>query len=163
MENGKHVLYNNGKTIGYGHDLTDDEIQSGIYNEGINESLATKLLLLDLERVYNRVIGTIKSLNQNYGYSININSFSEQERDALVDFSFNRGMGLVQRPELKNSGKPYSSLAISIVAVSEKNSTKLWNTLSTETQNMQGKFYSGLESRRKNEYKIYQYGDYTRN
>ena len=82
---------------------------------------------------------------------------------ALVDFSFNRGMGLVDRPDLKNNGKPYSSLAISIVAISENNGTKLWDILKTETNNMQGQYYTGLELRRKDEYEIYQYGDYSRN
>ncbi len=117
---GRFVLDNGGQTIGYGHDLLPGEN----FSAGLSEQ-ALDLLIKDLDEKYATIEGYIKSLNSGYGYNIDINKFSENEVLFLVDFAFNRGAGLVQRPKLKKAKKPFSSLAILIIAVSKKNDKKL--------------------------------------
>ncbi|MGN6710411.1 glycoside hydrolase family protein [Anaerocolumna jejuensis] len=156
--NGRFVLDNGGQTIGYGHDLLPGEDFSG----GLSEQEALDLLIKDLDKKYASIEGYIKSLNSGYGYNININKFSENEILFLVDFAFNRGAGLVERPELKKAKKPFSSLAILITAVSEKNGKKIKETLMEETKNTKDVYYEGLKLRRMDEYEIYKFGDFVR-
>ena len=158
MVNGRFVLDNGGQTIGYGHDVLPGEDFSG----GLSEQEALDLLIKDLNKKYDSIKGYINTLNTGFGYNININNFSENEILFLVDFAFNRGAGLVERPELKAAGKPYSSLAILITAVSEKNDQKIRETLMEETKNTKGVYYEGLKLRRMDEYEILKFGDFVR-
>ena len=153
-----HILDNGGQTIAYGHDLRPGENFSG----GLNEYQAINLLLSDLDEKYKSIEGYINTLNSNYGYNININNFSENEVLFLVDFAFNRGAGLVQRPNLQTAGKPYNSLPILIAAVSAKDDATIIKTLQEETKNLQGVYYSGLELRRMDQYEILKRGDFVR-
>jgi RHS repeat-associated protein len=155
---GRFVLDNGGQTIGYGHDLLPGEN----FSAGLSEQEALDLLIKDLDEKYATIEEYIKSLNSGYGYNIDINKFSENEVLFLVDFVFNRGAGLVQRPKLKKAKKPFSSLAILIIAVSKKNDKKIKKTLMEETKNTKGVYYEGLKLRRMDEYEIYKFGDFVR-
>lgn len=95
------------------------------FSGGLSEKEALDFLIKDLNKKYDSIKGYINTLNTGFGYNINIINFSENEILFLVDFAFNRGAGLVERPELKAAGKLYSSIAILITAVSEKNDKKL--------------------------------------
>lgn len=103
-----HVLSNGGKTIAYGHDLLAGEN----FSSGLNEYQAINLLMRDLDSKYDMIINKVNQLNSNYGYQIDVNDFSEEEKLFLVDFAFNRGSGLVNRSQLKQQNKPSSSIAI---------------------------------------------------
>jgi GH24 family phage-related lysozyme (muramidase) len=155
---GRFVLDNGGQTIGYGHDLLPGEN----FSAGLSEQEALDLLIKDLDEKYATIEGYIKSLNSGYGYNIDINKFSENEVLFLVDFAFNRGAGLVQRPKLKKAKKPFSSLAILIIAVSKKNDKKIKKILMEEKKNTKGVYYEGLKLRRMDEYEIYKFGDFVR-
>lgn len=128
----------------------------------MSEEEAFDLLIKDLDEKYESIKGYIKTLNTKHGYKININNFSENEMLFLVDFAYNRGAGLVERKDLKDAGKPYSSLALLILAVSGKNDKKIRKTLMEETRNKEGKYYEGLELRRMDEYEILKFGDFER-
>lgn len=158
MINGRFVLDNNGQTIAYGHDVLAGED----FSSGLSQQEAEELLISDLNKKYNTIERYIKTLNSNYGYNLNFNNFSENEMLFLVDFAFNRGSGLVKRPELEAAGQPYSSLAILIVAVSENDDNKIITTLMEETKNLQGIYYDGLALRRMDEYEILKFGDFVR-
>lgn len=162
MLDGRFVLDNAGQTIGYGHDLNETEKQSGIYKSGLSMEDALKLAIDDLNSKYVSIEGYVKTLNSEFGYNIDANNFTENEILFLIDFAFNRGGGLVKRPELKASGKPYSSLAILIVAVSEKNDKKILEILMEETKNLDGVYYEGLKLRRMDQYEILKFGDFVR-
>ena len=68
----------------------------------------------------------------------------------------------MERPQLKAAGKPYSSLAILITAVSGKNDQKIIDTLMEETKNTKGVYYEGLKLRRMDQYEIYKFGGFVR-
>lgn len=144
---GNFVLDYNGSTIGYGHDLTAAEKSAGAYKNSISESQALALLKSDLNNKHCSIKSMIRTLNTSFGYSIKLSQFSKDEYYFLLDFAFNRGNGLFKRPQLKNAGKSFSSLALLIIAVSEDNNTKIIRTLQEETYNTSDTYYSGLELR----------------
>ena len=158
MVNGRFVLDNGGKTIGYGHDLLPGED----FSNGLSEKEALDLLIKDLDSKYDTTNMYVNTLNSRFGYNINIDNFEENEILFLVDFAFNRGPGLVQRAELKAAGEPFSSLAILITAVSEKDDNKIQKILMEETENTKGVYYEGLKLRRMDEYEILKFGDFER-
>lgn len=156
MVDGKFVV--DGGAIAFGHDVVSGED----FSEGLTEEEGLNLAIQDLDAKYEQIERLIKTLNQSYEKDIHIENFTENEILFLVDFAYNRGMGLVERPELKEQHEPYSSLAILIVAVSEGNDAVIVQTLQEETRNTQGVYYSGLELRRMDEYEILKYGDFER-
>lgn len=159
---GRFVLDNAGQTIAYGHDLSEAEKQSGIYNNGLSMEEGLELAVKDLNLKYDSILGYINSLNSAFAYTIDINNFTENEVLFLIDFAFNRGGGLVERPELKAENKPYSSLAILITSVSEKNDVRILEVLMEETKNLKGVYYEGLKLRRMDQYEILKFGDFVR-
>ena len=158
MENGKFILVNNGKTIGYGHDVLPEED----FSDGLTVQEAHNLLISDLNDSYDRVRRMINTLNTSFGYNINITNFTENEILFLVDFAFNRGGGLVERPDLMSSGKPFSSLALLIIAVTEKDESKIIDVLMEETKNLAGVYYAGLKLRRMDQFEILKFGEFER-
>lgn len=132
------------------------------FTNGLNEYQAINLLLQDLDEKYDTITRYITTLNSNYNYNLNINDFTENETLFLVDFAFNRGSGLVERPQLEAAGEPYSSLPILIIATSENDNKKIVDTLMEETKNKQGIHRDGLELRRMDQYEILSFGDYAR-
>ena len=71
--------------IGYGHDLTQHEITSGIYVNGITIDQAAELLQSDLTARYEPTVNELApQANQN-------------QFDALVDFTYNLGGGALQK------------------------------------------------------------------
>jgi GH24 family phage-related lysozyme (muramidase) len=152
---GRHVLSNNGQTIGYGHDLINGES----FENGLSEDGAIQLLIQDLDASYGRIDRRISGTLRNHGYDININNFTENEINFLVDFSFNRGQGLVNR---SSSSPPHSSLTLLIIAVSEKDYDTIVEVLRSETLNTDGVYYAGLERRRMDQFEILMHGEYTR-
>ena len=67
--------------IGYGHDLTQHEIVSGVYVNGITIDQAAALIQADLTARYEPTVNELApQANQN-------------QFDALVDFVFNAGVG----------------------------------------------------------------------
>ena len=71
--------------IGYGHDLTQHEITSGIYVNGITIDQAAALLQADLTARYEPTVNELApQANQN-------------QFDALVDFAYNLGGGALQQ------------------------------------------------------------------
>ena len=156
MIDGRFVLDNDGRTIGYGHDLAVGED----FSKGLSEEEAMALAIADLDAKYDLVLYYINILNESYDKDIQIENFSENEIMFLIDFAYNRGSGLVVREDLKNAGEPYNSLPILIVAVSEEDDEKIVSILKEEVNNQDGKHYNGLERRRMDEYEILKYGDY---
>lgn len=117
MIDGRFVLDNGGKTIAYGHDV---KVEAGEnFSGGLSEEEGTKLAVNDLDSKYELICRYIDTLNTLHGKNINIEDFTENEILFLLDFAYNRGSGLVERPELEDAGIPYHSLPILIVAVSE--------------------------------------------
>ena len=71
--------------IGYGHDLTQQEIVSGVYVNGITIDQAAALLKQDLTVRYEPIVNELApQANQN-------------EFDALVDFTYNLGVGALKQ------------------------------------------------------------------
>ncbi len=165
IEDGRYVLDNNGKTIALGHDVLPGED----FSNGLSMEEGLELAIKDLDDKYQLVEEKISQLNEpkefdsdnpeKKQYSIDINDFSEDEIMMLVDFAYNRGEGLVKRP---NNVYPRSSLAILIVAVSEKDYERVNATLMEETKNLSGQVLNGLIRRRMDEYEMMAYGDYKR-
>lgn len=158
MINGRFVLDNGGQTIGYGHDVLPGED----FSNGLSENEALDLLMKDLNSKSDTIKRYINILNLEFGYNILIGDLSKNEMLFFVDFVFNRGAGLVERPELKAAGKPFSSLAILLTAVSEKNDKKIIDTLMEETYNLEHVYYEGLKLRRMDQYEILKFRDFVR-
>lgn len=154
--NGRFVLFNSGKTIAYGHDVKQGED----FTNGLSKEEGIELAIADLDEKYDTILRYINTLNTSYGKDIHIEDFTENEIVFLLDFAYNRGAGFVERDQ--NSGKPFSSLAILIVAVSENDQQTIIETLKEEVYNKEGVYYSGLERRRMDEYEILTMGDYER-
>lgn len=157
MVNGRFVLDNNGRTIGYGHDVVAGED----FSNGLSEAEALQLAISDLDAKYEDILKCIQEINEMTGMNINAKDFSENEMIFLIDFAYNRGRGLVKRPELPD-GQPHSSLALLIIAVSEKDDEDVIRILKEEVNNLDGEYYNGLERRRMDEYEILRYGEYSR-
>lgn len=157
MVDGRFVLDNGGRTIGYGHDVVAGED----FSNGLSEAEALQLAISDLDAKYEDVLKCIQEINNMTGMNINAKVFSENEMIFLIDFEYNRGRGLVERPELPND-QPHSSLALLIIAVSEKNDEDIIRILKEEVNNLDGEYRSGLEKRRMDEYEILKYGEYSR-
>jgi GH24 family phage-related lysozyme (muramidase) len=153
---GRHILHNNGRTIGYGHDLVGDEN----FGNSLSEQEAMDLLIKDLNEAYKKIVSRVNSLNNDGGYNIDISKFTENEMMFFVDFAYNRGVGLVNRGDFVDV--PVLSLAILIAAVSEKDYAKVDKTLMEEVHNEKGIYYKGLELRRMDQYEILMFGDYER-
>lgn len=158
MVNGRFVLYNNGLTIAYGHDVRDGED----FSNGISEAEGRALAVRDLDEKYRTIEYYANLLNENYGYDININDFTDNEILFLLDFTYNRGTGFVEQIDLKAEGKPYSSLPVLIVAVSEKDDVRIEKVLMEEVYNPNGEYREGLKLRRMDEYELLKFGDYER-
>ena len=157
LVNGRFELYNKGKTIAYGHDVRNGED----FTNGLSMGEGIELAINDLDEKYDTILRYINVLNTSYGKNIHIEDFTENEIVFLLDFAYNRGAGLVERDQ--NSGEPFSSLAILIVAVSENDQKTIIDTLKEEVYNTDGVYETGLERRRMDEYEILTMGDYVRN
>ena len=166
IEDGRYVLDNNGKTIALGHDVRLGED----FSNGLSMEEGLALAIKDLDGCYALVEQKIKELNapvdpesdnpEEVQYNIDINDFSEDELMMLVDFAYNRWQGLVKRPE---NVYPKSSLAILIVAISEKDYERVNATLMEEIKGSEsGEVSTGLIRRRMDEYEMMAHGDYTR-
>lgn len=158
-ENGRFVLDNGGRTIGYGHDVKEGED----FSAGLSEEEALELAISDLDEKYDAISRYINTLNKSYNQDIHIEDFKENEIIFLLDFAYNRGAGLVKRPDLENSGEPYSSLALLIIATSKNDEETIVRILREEVYSLDETYYEGLELRRMDEYEILEKGDYTRN
>lgn len=66
--------------IGHGHDLTHDEIISGVFNSGITETAADVLLRKDLAERYESPVNALVPAD-----------CSQNQFDALIDFCYNLG------------------------------------------------------------------------
>jgi hypothetical protein len=66
-----------------------------------------------------------------------------------------------EHPKLKAAGKLYSSLAILITAVSEKQPKNRRHT-NGRNKNTKGVYYEGLNLRRMDQNEIYKFGDFVR-
>lgn len=66
VKDGKHILSNGGKTIGYGHDITGKE--HFYLSKGLNEYQALNLLLEDLDKSHSTITRYIDTLNTNFNY-----------------------------------------------------------------------------------------------
>lgn len=76
------------QTIGYGHLLTSDDKASGRYSDGITETSGTDILKRDVEFAENAVTALVKV------------PLSQNQFDALVDFTFNLGKGALASSSL---------------------------------------------------------------
>lgn len=155
---GRFELYNGGRTIAYGHDVQAGED----FSNGLSMEEGFALMINDLNAKYDTIEYYINVLNNNYEYTIDINEFTDDEILFLLDFTFNRGVGLVKRDDLKAEGKPYNSLPILIVAVSENDYETIRKILMEEICNLEGIELDGLKRRRMDEYEILKLGDYER-
>lgn len=89
-------------------------------------------LNLNLPEKYEDVLTCIQEINEMTGMNINAKNFLKKDV-----FSYNRGRGLVKRPELPD-GQPHSSLALLIIAVSEKDDENIIKILKEEVNNLDG-------------------------
>lgn len=153
-----YILDNNGRTIGYGHDVVDGET----FPNGLTEEEAVQLAISDLDKKYDDVTRCIDEINEMTGMNISIDDFTENEKMFLVDFAYNRGRGLYERTDLKEQGVPHSSLALLIIAVDENDYTGIKEILATEICNKDGERMTGLVLRREDEYEILTQGNYER-
>ncbi len=160
IEDGRFVLDNGGKTIAYGHDIKEGED----FNDGLSMEEGLELAISDLDEKYEDIALCISEINGMTEMNISVNDFTENEMIFLLDFSYNRGRGLFDRPETDENGNPQvnSSLAILIIAVWEKDNETIISTLGEETLSEEGEYYQGLELRRMDEYEILTMGDYKR-
>lgn len=157
MVDGRFVLDNGGATIGYGHDLVEGED----FSNGLSQEEALELAIADLDAKYDDVILCMEQINELTGKNINASDFTENEMMFFVDFAYNRGKGLVARPEIPDN-QPHTSLALLILAVLEDDDEKIKGILREEVCNTYGVYYTGLELRRMDEYEILRYGEYER-
>lgn len=153
---GRFVLDNGGKTIAYGHDVREGED----FSEGLSMQEGLDLAVKDLDEKYELIKNKVEELNEDYGYNIDIDSFTENEMMFLIDFVYNRGYGLVERKA--EVGPLKRSLTILIVAVTEGDDERIREVLMEETYNLDGVKYDGLIKRRMDEYEILKFGDYER-
>lgn len=161
IEKDRFVLDNGGNTIAYGHDVRNGED----FTNGLNMEEGLKLAISDLDEKYEDIILCISEINDMNGMKISINDFTENQIIFLLDFSYNRGRGMMERPDKDENGNSqvHSSLAILIIAVWEKDYETIIYTLGEETKSMSGEYYEGLELRRMDEYEILTMGDYEKN
>jgi len=145
--------YNNGQTIGWGHDYQEGEER---FSE-ITIEQAIEYLNDDLGTAYQRVVAKQESL-ADLGYNVDFTCFSQDEVNMLVDFSFNRGQGLADEDPATN----LTSLAGLVVAISNNDDDKVYEILMREIYNTKDEEYLGLERRRLDEYEMYLIGDYKR-
>lgn len=76
-------------TIGYGHLITEQELQKRKFHKGITQEQAEQLLLIDVQ-------------SASFAVSRLVTVFLEQwQFDALVSFTFNVGAGALQRSTLR--------------------------------------------------------------
>lgn len=166
--NGRFIIDNSGKTIGYGHDILKGED----FSAGLSEEEALRLAISDLDNKYDDIIQCISEINEMENMNISIEDFSENERMCLVDFAFNRGRGLRGREDLKVLGKPNSSLALLTIAIYEEDNEMIKEILLSEICPLEEEKkdipdeekepYKGLILRRMDEYEILKYAEYGR-
>ena len=157
MVDGRFVLDNRGRTIGYGHGVREGED----FSDGLSETEALELAIADMDEKYSVIIKCMQEINGMTGLNLNERNFSENEIMFLVDFAYNSGRGLVKWPGLSDD-QPHTSLALLIIAVSEGDDEKIISILKEEVLNGEGEYYRGLEKRRMDEYEILKEGDYER-
>ena len=141
-------------TIGYGHKLTANDLSSGIYDNGIKKDDASKLFDKDLKSsvdAVNRALPNADKLTQN-------------QFDALVDFTYNIGSG---------DGFKNSKVKVAV----EKYGDKIANSETMQTDDYKiniadvfrhhipprtSPINKGIKNRRYNEVQMFLYGDYQR-
>lgn len=145
--------YNNGKTIGWGHDFEPGEKKRSV----ITEKQAEAYLRKDLDQAYQLVVSKQDGLID-MGYYVDITTFTQDEVNMLVDFSFNRGQGLSGRDSKTN----LTPLAGLVLAISNNDKKKVYEILKKEVYNTADVYYKGLDKRRLDEYEMYVNGDYSK-
>lgn len=75
MVDGRFVLDNGGRTIGYGHDLVDGED----FSDGLSVEEALELAIADLDTKYDDILLCIDQINDLSDRNISIDDFSENE------------------------------------------------------------------------------------
>ena len=141
-------------TIGYGHKLTANDLSSGIYDNGIKEGDARKLFDKDLK-------SSVDAVNRDLP---NADKLTQNQFDALVDFTYNTGSG---------DGFKDSKVKVAV----EKYGDKIANSETMQTDDYKiniadvfryhipprtSPINKGIKNRRYNEVQMFLYGDYQR-
>ena len=141
-------------TIGYGHKLTANDLSSGIYDNGIKKDDASKLFDKDLK-------SSVDAVNRDLP---NADKLTQNQFDALVDFTYNIGSG---------DGFKNSKVKVAV----EKYGDKIANSETMQTDDYKiniadvfrhhipprtSPINKGIKNRRYNEVQMFLYGDYQR-
>ena len=141
-------------TIGYGHKLTANDLSSGIYDNGIKKDDASKLFDKDLK-------SSVDAVNRDLP---NVDKLTQNQFDALVDFTYNTGGG----DGFKTSN---------VKDIVEKYGDKIANSETMQTGDYKiniadafrfhippksSPINRGVKNRRYNEVQMFLYGDYQR-
>lgn len=93
-------------TIGYGHQLTENELLTGIYDDGITEEEASALFDIDSQ-------GMVEAVNKSLMYP---DKLSQNQLDALVSFTYSVGKKGFEESKIKKMMDSYGYV-ISITEV----------------------------------------------
>jgi GH24 family phage-related lysozyme (muramidase) len=140
-------------TIGFGHQLTKDEIASGIYKNGITLEKAEELFNQDVQFHVN---GVNKEVN-------NSKSLTQNQFDALVSASFNMGRSRFLKSEIVKTVESFgASVSASDTINTNKFKIKIADSFQDTIPAPPDPTNRGIKNRRYNEYKIFVNDDYTR-
>ena len=140
-------------TIGYGHKLTADELSSGIYDKGITPETANKLFDKDLKT-------HIDGVNRNLP---NADKLTQNQFDALVDFSYNNGRSSFDSSQVKSIVKDYGDkISNSETMKTDQYKINIADAFRYHVPPRNNPIHGGIKNRRYNEIQMFLYGDYQR-
>ena len=139
-------------TIGYGHQLTENELSTGVYNDGITEEEASALFDIDSRRM-------VEAVNNSVMHS---NKLSQNQLDALVSFSYSVGENGFKKSKIKKM-LDSNGYVISMAGVVNSDGFKqrVSDAFRWYFPPASNHLHTGLKKRRYNEIQMFLYSDYT--
>jgi len=141
-------------TIGYGHKLTANDLSSGIYDNGIKEGDARKLFDKDLK-------SSVDAVNRDLP---NADKLTQNQFDALVDFTYNTGSGDgFKDSKVKDIVEKYGDkIANSETMQTDDYKINIADVFRHHIPPKTSPINKGIKNRRYNEIQMFLYGDYQR-
>ena len=141
-------------TIGYGHKLTANDLSSGIYDNGIKKDDASKLFDKDLK-------SSVDAVNRDLP---NADKLTQNQFDALVDFTYNTGSGDgFTDSKVKDIVKKYGDkIANSETMQTDDYKINIADAFRHHIPPRTSPINKGIKNRRYNEVQMFLYGDYQR-
>ncbi|MCR5063408.1 MAG: lysozyme [Treponema sp.] len=137
-------------TIGYGHKLTNEELENGTYEKGIDETKGKEIFAEDV-RKFEDVVK--QSVLESY-------ELTQYQFDALVSAAYILGDSGFDKSEIKNVLRKYGNQNFSYVVSTEDFKKDMSDAFRFHIPAAGDPTNAGIKKRRYNEAQLFMYGDY---